>query len=115
MKNIVTDVQFRFQKQWQGTLLAVTQTMVEYNPEGGEQGPPSYMTESSDDMRAGADAPSDIEQTFDPSTTIDVTSKSCSIPSSVVSRSLPEWIRENSQGVSEKLIISTLNDAIKLH
>ena len=78
------------------------QTTVEYNPEGGELEPSSHTTESRDDTGAGTDAPPDTGQMFDPSSTIDATSKACSIPSSVVSRSLPEWIRENSQGVSEK-------------
>lgn len=79
----------------------VTQTTVEYNPEGEEQGPPSYTTEPGDDMRAGASAPADTGQMLDPSSTIDVPSKACLTPSSMVNRSLPEWIQESSQSVSE--------------
>ena len=42
------------------------------------------MTKSRDDIRARADG---LGQTFDPSATVDVTSKACSIPSSVVYKS----------------------------
>lgn len=95
----VVPLLFRFQDKWQGTLLAVTETSIEFDSEGEEQGESSHDITAEPQGGVGEAAaapPNTSSQSLDPNSTTNVAPKTSSISSSLVNRSLPNWIRESS-------------------